>query len=362
MKDLLGMVLLFAISLLLNACKNENQGVYPQKTTLIESVYSSIIIEPDSFYKVFASTRGIIDKIDVNEGDLIQDKDPIAHIVDDNSTLLSANAELEMNLAKQNYEGQSNQIKDLQNELSVAKLKLLNDSLNYERQQRLWNQKIGSKTDLEQRELVFETSLNNVIAIKNKLDRTKEELKTMLQKSRNNYTNSLNNSADYTVLSRMDGKIYELLKEEGEAVSEQEPIAYIGSRDRFIIKMQVDEVDIVRIKEGQLIYVTLDAYKDEVFKAEVEKIIPQMNQETQTFWVEATFKKSPAVLYSGLRGEANIVIAQKESTLTIPLEYLVGFDKVLTQNETLVVKTGLRSLERVEITGGLDSTTKIIKP
>jgi multidrug efflux pump subunit AcrA (membrane-fusion protein) len=362
MKDLKWFVVLFFISLNFAACQEEKEGIQPEKGTLTESVYSSVIIEPDSFYKVYASVRGIIDEINVKEGDLIHKEDPIARIVDDNSALMSENAELEMNLAKQNYEGQSNQIKDLQNELSVAKLKLINDSINYERQQRLWNQQVGAQTDLEQRKLVFETSLNNVNVLKRKLIRKEDELKVMLQKSKNNYTNTLNNKADYMVLSRMNGKVYELLKEEGEAVSEQEPIAYIGSNNQFIIKMQVDEVDIVRIKKGQSIYVTIDAYNNQVFEAVVTQIVPQMDQATQTFWVEGTFNNPPAVLYSGLRGEASILVVQKEGALTIPLDYLMDENKVLTEAETLTVTTGLRSLERVEILSGLDSSTVILKP
>ncbi|NBG66319.1 efflux RND transporter periplasmic adaptor subunit [Acidiluteibacter ferrifornacis] len=349
-------------SLLIGACQGDKSEIKPSTGALVESVYSSIIIEPDSFYQVYAAARGIIDEIYVKEGDLISKGDPIARIVDDNSKLLSENAALEMNLAQQNYEGQSNLIKDLQNELAVAKLKLINDSINLERQKRLWNQQIGSRTELEQRQLVYETSLNNVNTLKRKLDRKQDELKVLLQKSKNNYTNSLNNYKDYNVLSRVNGQVYELLKEEGELLSEQEPIGVIGSSNRFLIKMQVDEVDIVRIKTGQLVYVTLDAYNSQVFEAEVKQIIPQMNQATQTFWVEARFTNPPAVLYSGLRGEANIVIARKENVLTIPLEYLYSSDQVLTEKDTLFVKTGLRSLERVEIIEGLDSNTKIIKP
>ncbi|MBR9833031.1 HlyD family efflux transporter periplasmic adaptor subunit [bacterium] len=362
MKKQQRVIVMLLVSFSIGACQAEKGEIKPSTGALVESVYSSVIIEPDSFYKVYASARGIIDEIYVKEGDSISKGDPIARIVDDNSKLLSENAELEMNLAQQNYEGQSNLIKDLENELTVARLKLINDSINFERQKRLWNQQIGSRTELEQRQLVYETSQNNVNTLHRQLDRKQDELKVSLQKSKNNYTNSLNNYKDYNVLSRVNGKVYELLKEEGELLSEQEPIGFIGSSNRFLIKMQVDEVDIVRIKKGQLVYVTLDAYDSQVFEAEVKQIIPQMNQATQTFWVEATFTNSPAVLYSGLRGEANIVISRKEKALTIPLEYLYGSNQVLTQKETLLVKTGLRSLERVEIMEGLDSNTIIFKP
>ena len=362
MKTSLWTVCLFIFTMLLISCESEGEGIKPERINLIESVYSSIIIEPDSFYKVFAATGGIIDEIMVEEGEQIKKGDPVARVVDDNSILASQNAELEMNLAKQNYEGKSNLIKDLQNELAVATLKLTNDSTNFERQKRLWDQKIGSETEFEQRKLAYQTAQNNVSALRRQLKRKQDELQIAFQKSQNNYANSLNKQADFMVTSRVSGKVFELLKEEGESLGQQEPIAYIGSSGRFIIKMQVDEVDIVQVKKDQTVYVTLDAYENKVFEARVEKIIPQMNQETQTFWVEASFIDPPSVLYSGLRGEANIVIEKKENALTIPLAYLIDFNKVITKAETLTVVTGLRSLERVEILEGLDSNTTLIKP
>ena len=298
----------------------------------------------------------------VKEGDLIQKGDVILLIVNDNSKLLSDNAALELNLASQNYDGKSNLIQDLKDNLSIAQLKLSSDSANHQRQLRLWNNKIGSKNDFEQRKLAYQASSNEVSLLKKQIQRKQDELKIILQKSKNNYTNKLNNQADFEVKSRVNGKVFEILKEEGEAISEQEPIAFIGSSNQFVLKMQVDEVDIVQIKKEQLIYVTLDAYKDQAFKAVVVQIIPQMNQETQTFWVEGIFIESPKVLYSGLRGEANIVITQKEKVLTIPLDYLVDENKVITKEETLYVKTGLKSLEKIEILDGLDSSTVILKP
>lgn len=362
MKKQNGLTFIFCLPLLYVACTESSNGIQPKVISLTESVYSSVIIEPDSFYRVYAAARGIVDEVMVEEGDLIGTGDPIARIVDDNSKLASDNAELEMNFAEQNYKGKSNLIDDLKNELSVAELNLRNDSINLERQRRLWSQKIGSKTDFEKRQLAYQTSLNKYNTLNRQLKRKQDELQIILQKSKNNYENRLNQQADFKVESRVNGKVYELLKEVGESVSEQEPIALIGSSNQFIVKMQVDEVDIVRIKEGQFIYVTLDAYKNQVFEAVVQQIIPQMKQETQTFWVKGTFIDPPEVLYSGLRGEANIVIAQKQNTLTIPLEYLINTNKVLTKEETLTVTTGLRNLEQIEIVEGLDSNTVILKP
>jgi multidrug efflux pump subunit AcrA (membrane-fusion protein) len=179
----------------------------------------------------------------------------------------------------------------------------------------------------------------------------------------NNYEVARVNTGDYTVRSKIDGKVYALQKEPGETVSMQEPVAMIGSASRFMIEMLIDERDIARIRSGQEVLISLEAFDNAVFQAKVIKIYPQKNERNQTFKVEAQFEKdAPGVLYAGLSGEANIVIDQKEAALTIPLDYLSENSTVLTDSGEIPVTTGLRSLDRVEILEGINSETLIYKP
>jgi HlyD family secretion protein len=48
--------------------------------------------------------------------------------------------------------------------------------------------------------------------------------------------------------SEVNGRIYALLKEKGEMVNAQTPLAVLGSADEFVLEMQVDEYDIVKVK------------------------------------------------------------------------------------------------------------------
>jgi HlyD family secretion protein len=59
--------------------------------------------------------------------------------------------------------------------------------------------------------------------------------------------------------------IYNLTKEVGEMVNTQTAVAVIGDATEFEMEMQVDENDILRIKIGQQVFVTLDSYRGFVF-------------------------------------------------------------------------------------------------
>ncbi|MFD0976904.1 efflux RND transporter periplasmic adaptor subunit [Salinimicrobium gaetbulicola] len=353
-------ILLLCMTLI--SCSGKEDKIYPKKTMITESVYSSVTIQPDSLYQAFAIVNGILDENLVEEGDPVKKGDPIAQIINNTPKLNAENARMTLELARKNYSGDATVLSGIEDELKAAELQFINDSINYNRQKKLWAQGIGSKSAFESRQLAYEISFSNLDRLQNKYKRTRNELRTLLQQAENNYRLSQINTTDFTVKSKINGKVYALHKKEGEIVTTSQPIASVGCADNFVIEMLVDEVDIVKIQKGQSVLLTLDSYPGEVFQAEVSKIYPKKDERNQTFLVEAIFEIEPKVLYPGLSGEANIIISQKKDALVIPRNYLKENDSVLTEEGFVKVNTGLSSLDSVEIKNGITSETAIFKP
>lgn len=351
----------FSILLILS-CTDDNKKILPITQNLIESVYSSVVVQPDSLYQSYAIVAGILDNNLVEEGDLVSKGQPLIQIINSTPKLNADNAKLTLELARENYNGSAAILNGIQEEINAANLKFKNDSINYFRQKTLWDQNIGSKAEFDTRKLAYELSLNNSNLLKSRFDRTKNELNTAVRQAQNNYNTSLIATKDFTVKSKINGKVYALYKNAGELVNTQEPLAVIGSNDKFIIEMLVDEVDIVRISTEQEVIINLDAYSDRIFTGKVTKILPKKDERNQTFKVEAIFDKAPDVLYPGLSGEANIIIARRENILTIPKEYLIENNKVMTNDGLVEVVLGLENLEFVEIISGISEDTQISKP
>lgn len=351
----------FSILLILS-CTDDNKKILPITQNLIESVYSSVVVQPDSLYQSYAIVAGILDNNLVEEGDLVSKGQPLIQIINSTPKLNADNAKLTLELARENYNGSAAILNGIQEEINAANLKFKNDSINYFRQKTLWDQNIGSKAEFDTRKLAYELSLNNSNLLKSRFDRTKNELNTAVRQAQNNYNTSLIATKDFTVKSKINGKVYALYKNAGELVNTQEPLAVIGSNDKFIIEMLVDEVDIVRISTEQEVIINLDAYSDRIFTGKVTKILPKKDERNQTFKVEAIFDKAPDVLYPGLSGEANIIIARRENILTIPKEYLIENNKVMTNDGLVEVVLGLENLEFVEIISGISEDTHISKP
>jgi hypothetical protein len=244
-----------------------------------------------------------------------------------------------------------------------ARERFVLDSTNYARQQALWAQRIGSRSELDQRELAFTTSKAALSRAIEAVEETRERLRTELDVARNNAAISNAGNADRIPQSLIDGVVYDLLIEPGELATMQKPLAIIGSATDLYLELEVDEFDIRRVQVGQRAFIGMDSYNSDVFEAEITRVVPIMDERSRTFRVEARFTRRPPTLFPNLTVEASIVVSSKDEALTIPAGYLVDDHHVLTGPEELTpVKLGARDLEKVEVLEGIGSNTVLYEP
>lgn len=352
---------LLLIGLLLGACSEERETIRPSVETITESIYASGIIKSDHQYQVFATVNGIVEEVLVEDGDTVHKGQPLIVLSNTAQRLNKENAEL----AASYYDFNANQEKlnDAQQAISLSRDKMRNDSSLYFRQMSLWKQNVGTKVELEQRELVYENSRNSYQSAIVRYNDLKRQLAFQANQSKKNLLISQELENNYTLRSDLDGIVYSLNKEKGELVGPQTPIAVIGDANHFVLEMQVDEYDITQIRKGQKVIVSMDSYKDQVFEASVTRISPMMNERTKTFTVEARFVKQPAVLYPNISFEASIVLHTKEKALLIPRSFLRDDNTVvLSDGRKVKVTTGLKDYRKVEIISGLKPEDELITP
>jgi len=352
---------LFIFILFIFSCKKKNQKIKPTVEAISESIYASGIIKSKNQYEAFATVNGIIDSVFVVEGDTIKKGARILSISNQAQQLNKENAELIAVFSDINTnQGKLNEAK-LSIKLSRNKMK--NDSALFFRQKALWQQQIGSKVELEQRDLAYQNSKNTYYSSIVKYDDLKRQLNLTSSQSKKNLLISSLVEGDFTLKSKIDGVVYSISKSKGELVGMQTPLAVIGDAKKFILEMQVDEYDILRVKKGLPVVVVLDSYKGKVFEAMVTKIDPLMNERSKTFLVESEFIQQPEVLYPNVTFEANIVIALKKKAILIPRNYLLHDSIVVKSNgDKVVVKTGLKDYEKIEIISGISVEDELIKP
>lgn len=345
----------------IGACQSKQVSISPVRQSITESVYASGIIISRNQYEVFATVSGIVKDIIADEGATVAMGSPIISIINDAQQLQSDNARLSADF--NDLHVNRGKIEEAKSFVDLTKNQMENDASLLKRQKNLWAQGIGSKVELEQRELALEKAKNNYASAKETMKELERQLAYLSKQAQNNLSISNKNTADYLVKSKVKGKVFKMNLARGEIVTPQIPIAIIGDDEKYILEMQIDEYDIISIQLGMKVLVVLNSYRDSVFDALVSKINPIMNIQSKTFTIEAEFVRPPKALYPNISFEANVVISTKKDALLIPRNYLLNDSIVVNKSgKRLNVKTGLKDYQMVEILSGINAKEELIIP
>ncbi len=341
-------------------CQSKTEITTATQRNITESVYASGTVKGKDQYEVYPIVNAKIETIFIKEGDLISKGMTLFQLESNSAELSTGNAFLAMgaNTFKQNKD----KLNDAQNAIELAQKICTNDSILLQRQQNLWIQNIGSKRELEQKELNYESSKVNVNKAKFNYQEINKQLKLAAEQSTNNLKMAQIYEKGFLIRSEIDGIVYQVKAKKGQIANTMSSLAILGQKS-FLIEFNVDELDIVKIKKDQKVLVRMDSYKNQIFEAKVSFIYPLMDERTRSFKVEADFIKLPEVLYPNLSLEGNIIINEKKNVLTIPTNYVVDDSKVLLEDGSLrEIKIGLSDYTLTEVISGIDENTKIKMP
>jgi HlyD family secretion protein len=354
-------LVLFAVGIMLFSCGKKQETSLPSLGPITESIYASGVLKTADQYQAYVTVNGIISQILVKEGDSVHVGSPLVSITNETQRFAAENASLAANF--NDFSANSGKLDEAKLVIESAKNKFKLDSALYFRQKNLWDQQIGTKVDLETKELAFQTSKSNYLSAIQRFRELNRSLAFNSSQAKKNLQISANQAQDFILRSKTNGIVYSILKSIGEIVNPQSPIAVIGNYQDFVLEMQVDENDILRVQNGQKVIVTLDSYKNQAFEARVSKISEIMNERSKTFLVEATFTKAPPKLFPNITFEANILLNKKENVILIPRNYLKQ-DSIVTlaSGEERIVKVGLKDFQKAEILSGLKISDEIVKP
>lgn len=349
----------FVFVLLLNACK-QTPTVQVKKKAIVEAVYASGFVMPKNEYKLYAIGDGYVVQQFKKAGDEVKVGEAIYQIQNDNQSAKLDAAGSAYRIAQQNLQSNSPVLQELQNNVESATLKFSNDSLAYVRSKNMFTQGVITQSEFDKTTLAFNVSKNDLQSAKDRFRKTKDQLNVDAKNAQSTLQAATTDFNNYSLKSIINGKVFETYKEPGELVKRNDLIALLGDKTEKILQLSVDQQDIEKVKVGQKVMVKIDISDNKVYEATVDKIYPTMNQNEQSFRVDAVFENGLDIGFIRTSVEANIVIAQKENVLVIPRTGLVSGDKVILKNgsEKKVI-TGIGNLEEVEITSGLSENDEL---
>lgn len=171
---------------------------------------------------------------------------------------------------------------------------------------------------------------------------------------------------DRSVYAPISGTVLDINVTEGEEITENRTsLVTLADLSALEVIIPVDELDILKIKEGQKAVITADAITEKTFEARVVKI----SQEGQTSGGVSTFDvtlrlEEPGELMAGMTVEAEIITASREGVLMLPVAAIQeqGNKKIVlvkgqegdaSQGNLTEIETGLVSEDMVEVVEGL---------
>tara|TARA_B100001029_G_C15062959_1_gene460230 strand:+ start:3532 stop:4656 length:1125 start_codon:yes stop_codon:yes gene_type:complete len=322
---------------------------YETKNPEILSIENKIVVTgkviPEDEVEIKPQISGIIEKLFVEEGDLVSNGNLLAKVK-------VVPNEQSLNTAK--------------GRLSNARLVLRNAEVEYERNKILFNKEIISRQSFDNIALSYNQAKQNV-------ENAKSDLEIIQLGSAGG-----SKIANTNIRAIVQGTILEIPVKEGDQVIESNTfnagttIATIADLNKMIFEGKVDEAEVAKLVIGMPLKVTLGALEDIEFDAKLKFIAPKGNEEQGTvqFKVEGdVFLDDKVVVRAGYSANASIVIEKKDSIMAIP-EALLQFDKETNKPYVEIennkgkflrkkIRTGISDGINVEILSGIELGDKI---
>ena len=352
LKIISGIVLLILLVYVLKYFKDSNSKdivEYKTEQPFYSSVDTKIVatgkLNPEEEIELKPQISGIVDKILVEEGDIVQKGDLIAKIrvVPDEQALVSANSRIKT--TKFSYE---------------------NSKILFDRNKILYEKGVISKQD-------FETNKLNMNQAKESYSQARKDFKIIKQGSI-----SGGGSANTNIVAQISGTILEIPVREGDQVIESNnfnagtTIATVADMNQMIFEGKVDESEVEKLEEGINIKVILGAINEKEFPAKLTFVAPKGIEQSGAvqFTIKADVEvESSKSIRAGYSANAEIEVESKDSVLVIN-ESLLQFNRItekpfveiLNNNgefRTKNVEIGISDGINVEIIEGVKLTDQI---
>lgn len=345
----LGLVALIFVGTIVFLYKKsqEEPAVYqidqPIKTTIIKKTVAIGKVIPRREIEVKSQVSGVVEKLYVVAGQTVKKGDILAKIT------------LRPNMINVN---------SAESQLQTARINLQNSEAEYQRQKKLFQQKLISDSEYNKFLLSYNLQREAVNSAENSL--------LLLKSGATKNSDKVSNLIPATV----DGMVLDAPNKEGAFIVESSTfqsgttVAALADMTDMIFEGLVDESEVGKLREGMELVLNIGALEGKPFTAILEYISPKgiTDQGTIKFQIRAAVKLNKKLfLRANYSANADIVLDKKENVLAINEGNLIIEDKAnFVEVETAPqkfekreVKTGISDGINIEIVSGLKATEKI---
>lgn len=156
------------------------------------------------------------------------------------------------------------------------------------------------------------------------------------------------------IVAPIDGRVANVLIHQGELAAPGAPAISVVNEGAFHITVNVDEIDIDQIAEGQQVAITLDALPDTPVQGTISEIAPTSTSDGGVVTYLVTINIIAAEGFSlrpGMSANASIVVQEIDDVLVVP-NWAIRLDRE-TGDAYVNIKKGPNAVEEVKVVTGL---------
>ena len=256
------------------------------RETLVSSLNTNGKVEPIEWMPVRSERMGLITRSFVSRGQLIRKGDPLVELDTRlaNADLSKAQAAIQEAQAQEQVLTQGGRVAErqqIEGDLARARLDLEAAQKSYQALDRLVAKQAATHQELDSaRQLVDQLQLRIQALEKSKTalvtGTDKDIAKARIQQAQSAAAVAQTNLELSVIRAPMAGTVYDFDLKQGSYVNPGDPIAKVGRLDRVRVTVYVDEPDLGRVREGELVVITWDALPGHQWKGKVDKLPSQI--------------------------------------------------------------------------------------
>jgi membrane fusion protein, multidrug efflux system len=238
--------------------------------TITSSLVTTATLDPDRQVTMISETTGIVNRITVDEGNLVREGQLLATLSD----------------------------RDKQVKLQQTNVSVDNAKKELERKQASFNAKIISESEFQKAKYELEVALEQKNAAQVELDRS-------------------------IIRAPFTGVITQRFIEKGQNITPTSQLFTIVDTDPLEAKVYLPEKEIFGLRPNQRVVMALNAQKDVTFAGTIRQINPAVDTKTGTVKVTVEVVNAPEVVRPGSFVDVRLETQRHDKTLLIPKRALM---------------------------------------
>ena len=344
--------------------KKEPDTAVVETKEIKKFVYASGYVEPENIVFVKAEVSGLVERVLVKEGDPVGKNQPLAVLSSKELDASLKDLQARLRLLEERLQENSPYLNALKDRIQASYLQMEQAKREYERRKELAEKGLVPREQLEKLKNAYEVYLREYQANLNQYEDALSSLKAEKKSTLARIENLKAQKEKYIIKSPVDGIVLSSYVKEGAYINHlsQENILFsVGDPKRLEVVLEVDEEYAGFVKEGQKVYLTLDAFPGKSFEGEVYSKDGQVDKTKKTIKVKVKVslpENTPA--YTTVDGK---ILLEERKAVVVPKEAIKDGKALKYERVRLVevpVKVGSEYEGYFEVLEGLKPGDRVV--